>query len=99
MAEQAELGSRPDGLDGALVGDEEDGHVAGAVGAGSIRVVQDAPCEGPNLERAGLDALAVGELLLGARVALDVEQMVPSECASDNGRGGAAILGIRVCGS
>jgi hypothetical protein len=94
LIEQNELGLRLHGLVDTSAKGEGDGYVLGAFGADAIRVVQDVPGASSNVERARFDELAVGDLL-GARVALDVEQVIPCDRDRNDGRGGVGMVGIR----
>ena len=85
LIEQAEPGSRLHGLCDALVEVEIDGYELCSFGSLAIGVVTDAPRGTPRSERARLDVLTVGELLLAARVAVDLEQVVPGHGATDDG--------------
>jgi len=77
LIEQTEPDSRLDGLVGGdLVEAEIQGYKLLDDGSNTIGEVHDKPGATPCAERARLDALAVVEFRLGARVAVDVEQVV-----------------------
>uniref|UniRef100_A0A0A8XV42 Uncharacterized protein n=1 Tax=Arundo donax TaxID=35708 RepID=A0A0A8XV42_ARUDO len=83
--DQAELCSRLHGLAGTLGEAEVDGYEVGELGFQAIGVVLDAPATTPRAERARVDGFTGGELLHGARVAVDVEQVVPRHGSPDDG--------------
>jgi hypothetical protein len=56
---------------------DEDGYKVGSFGSVAIGVVTDVPRGTTRTERARLDGFTGGELLLGSRVAVDVEQVLP----------------------
>jgi hypothetical protein len=86
LIEQAEPDSRLDRLGDALVEVKKDGYELGGAGSVAIGKVIDVPGETPCAERARFDAPAGGELLLGLRVAIYVEQVVPCRGATDDSR-------------
>lgn len=88
-----------DGAPDALVGETEvEGDVAGVLLVAPVEVVRDAPamCGRPPRTLAGPDARAVAHHL-GARVAVDLEQMAPGGLRGGDGRGGDAVG--RHCGA
>ena len=70
---------------------EEDGYEVGAFRGPAVGVEVDEPAATPRIERARNDGFAGGELILDARVAVDVEQVVPRDGFPDDGRGGAGL--------
>lgn len=70
------------------VQDEEDGYAIGNVRVEAVGVVEDVPIVAANAEMPRLDAVAGGDGVLDAGVAVDLEQVLAALRAAYDGRGG-----------